>query len=216
MHFNVVSVLWVIQVLTCCLVLSDLEPSVFLGPFLELIRSEETSGRITGLALTSLNKFIAYGFIGESFKLHHNLSSYLYYYLWISIWLLFKPAKVYYPLNILTLNAASARIAHVYLFIGVSNSQTSVLRCVSKHDGEDRNQEILNELNRSVLKVGSIDVVSFLWCFLIEELILSVVPYFNLFQWGAVKACNLLKWLVPLFKIYYTMTDCTFQTVIWK
>ena len=47
-------------------VLSDLEPCVFLGPFLELVRSEETSGRITGLALTSLNKFISYDFIGES------------------------------------------------------------------------------------------------------------------------------------------------------
>lgn len=42
----------------------ELEPSTFLAPFLELVRSEETSGWITGLALTSLNKFIAYGFIG--------------------------------------------------------------------------------------------------------------------------------------------------------
>ncbi|KAF6039541.1 GBF1 [Bugula neritina] len=43
--------------------LSEIEPIVFLSPFLELVRSEETTGRITGLALTSINKFIAYGFI---------------------------------------------------------------------------------------------------------------------------------------------------------
>ncbi|XP_067278324.1 Golgi-specific brefeldin A-resistance guanine nucleotide exchange factor 1 isoform X4 [Pseudorasbora parva] len=43
--------------------LSDVEPNVFLRPFLEVIRSEDTTGPITGLALTSVNKFLSYGLI---------------------------------------------------------------------------------------------------------------------------------------------------------
>ena len=48
--------------------LSDLDevtPNEFLAPFLAVIRSEETTGPITGLALTSVNKFLSYGLIGE-------------------------------------------------------------------------------------------------------------------------------------------------------
>ncbi|XP_068423605.1 Golgi-specific brefeldin A-resistance guanine nucleotide exchange factor 1 isoform X3 [Clinocottus analis] len=49
--------------------LSDVEPNVFLRPFLEVVRSEDTTGPITGLALTSVNKFLSYGLIGRpSFK----------------------------------------------------------------------------------------------------------------------------------------------------
>ena len=44
--------------------LSDLAPNEFLSPFLEVIRSEDTTGPITGLALTSVNKFLSYGLIG--------------------------------------------------------------------------------------------------------------------------------------------------------
>ena len=44
--------------------LSDIDSSTFLAPFLEVIKSEETTGPVTGLALTSVNKFIAYGLIG--------------------------------------------------------------------------------------------------------------------------------------------------------
>uniref|UniRef100_A0A673IWE1 Golgi brefeldin A resistant guanine nucleotide exchange factor 1 n=1 Tax=Sinocyclocheilus rhinocerous TaxID=307959 RepID=A0A673IWE1_9TELE len=44
--------------------LSDVEPNVFLRPFLEVVRSEDTTGPITGLALTSVNKFLSYGLIG--------------------------------------------------------------------------------------------------------------------------------------------------------
>lgn len=44
-----------------------IEPKIFLGPFLEVIRSEETTGQITSLALSALNKFLSYGLIGESF-----------------------------------------------------------------------------------------------------------------------------------------------------
>lgn len=42
-----------------------IEPNIFLSPFLEVIRSEETTGQITSLALTALNKFLSYGLIGE-------------------------------------------------------------------------------------------------------------------------------------------------------
>lgn len=46
--------------------LSELEPNVFLRPFLEVVRSEDTTGPITGLALTSVNKFLSYGLIDAS------------------------------------------------------------------------------------------------------------------------------------------------------
>ncbi|XP_076292687.1 sec7 domain-containing protein garz [Lasioglossum baleicum] len=43
--------------------LSQLEPGVFLAPFLEIIRSEETTGPVTSLALSAVNKIISYGLI---------------------------------------------------------------------------------------------------------------------------------------------------------
>ncbi|MGH0126606.1 UNVERIFIED_CONTAM: hypothetical protein FKN15_035567 [Acipenser sinensis] len=43
-----------------------MEPNVFLRPFLEVIRSEDTTGPITGLALTSVNKFLSHGLIDSS------------------------------------------------------------------------------------------------------------------------------------------------------
>ncbi|KAL1263319.1 hypothetical protein QQF64_006058, partial [Cirrhinus molitorella] len=43
--------------------LSDVEPNVFLRTFLEVVRSEDTTGPVTGLALTSVNKFLSYGLI---------------------------------------------------------------------------------------------------------------------------------------------------------
>ncbi|XP_048125322.1 Golgi-specific brefeldin A-resistance guanine nucleotide exchange factor 1-like isoform X2 [Alosa alosa] len=46
--------------------LSDVEPNVFLRPFLEVVRSEDTTGPITGLALTSVNKFLSYGLIDSN------------------------------------------------------------------------------------------------------------------------------------------------------
>lgn len=45
--------------------LDEIEPNAFLGPFLEVIRSEDTTGPITGLALTSVNKFLSYGLVGK-------------------------------------------------------------------------------------------------------------------------------------------------------
>ncbi|XP_018083084.1 Golgi-specific brefeldin A-resistance guanine nucleotide exchange factor 1 isoform X4 [Xenopus laevis] len=46
--------------------LSEIEPNVFLRPFLEVIRSEDTTGPITGLALTSVNKFLSNALIDPS------------------------------------------------------------------------------------------------------------------------------------------------------
>nr|XP_039272742.1 Golgi-specific brefeldin A-resistance guanine nucleotide exchange factor 1-like isoform X2 [Styela clava] len=46
--------------------LNELEPTTFLSPFLEVIRSEDTSGPITGLALSTVNKFLTYNLIGSS------------------------------------------------------------------------------------------------------------------------------------------------------
>uniref|UniRef100_A0ABD2VR02 SEC7 domain-containing protein n=1 Tax=Trichogramma kaykai TaxID=54128 RepID=A0ABD2VR02_9HYME len=43
--------------------LSQLEPSAFMAPFLEIIRSEETTGPVTSLALSAVNKIISYGLI---------------------------------------------------------------------------------------------------------------------------------------------------------
>ncbi|KAK2588991.1 hypothetical protein KPH14_001840 [Odynerus spinipes] len=43
--------------------LSQLDPGVFLAPFLEIIRSEETTGPVTSVALSAVYKFISYGFV---------------------------------------------------------------------------------------------------------------------------------------------------------
>ena len=45
--------------------LNEIEPNAFLSPFLEVVRSEDTTGPITGLALTSINKFLSYGLVGK-------------------------------------------------------------------------------------------------------------------------------------------------------
>ncbi len=38
---------------------------LFSGPFLEVIRSEETTGPVMNLALSSVFKFLCYGLIGK-------------------------------------------------------------------------------------------------------------------------------------------------------
>ena len=48
--------------------LSEVDVNTFLGPFLDVIRSEDPTGPITGVALTSVNKFLSYGLIGELLK----------------------------------------------------------------------------------------------------------------------------------------------------
>lgn len=48
------------------------EPMVFLTPFLDVIKSEETTGPITSLALSTINKFLSYGLIDPT---HPSLAS---------------------------------------------------------------------------------------------------------------------------------------------
>ena len=46
------------------------DPASFLSPFLEVIRQEHTSGHTTGIALSSINKFLSYGIISEFACMH--------------------------------------------------------------------------------------------------------------------------------------------------
>ena len=41
------------------------DPASFLSTFLDVIRQEHTSGHTTGIALSSVNKFLSYGIISE-------------------------------------------------------------------------------------------------------------------------------------------------------
>jgi golgi-specific brefeldin A-resistance guanine nucleotide exchange factor 1 len=45
--------------------LKAIAPDVFLTPFLEIITSEGTTGQVTAIALSAVNKFLSYGLIGE-------------------------------------------------------------------------------------------------------------------------------------------------------
>lgn len=45
-----------------------MDPNVFLTPFLDVIRSEETTGPITSLALSAINKFLSYGLIDPTYS----------------------------------------------------------------------------------------------------------------------------------------------------
>ena len=45
--------------------LQEIDSLTFLTPFLDIIRSDETSGPITCLALNAVNKFLSYGLIGR-------------------------------------------------------------------------------------------------------------------------------------------------------
>uniref|UniRef100_A0A0X3NZN1 SEC7 domain-containing protein n=1 Tax=Schistocephalus solidus TaxID=70667 RepID=A0A0X3NZN1_SCHSO len=58
--------------------IDDISPLTYLTPFLDVIRSETTSGPITGLALTSVEKFLAYGLLEASGgrKMHHHFFQY--------------------------------------------------------------------------------------------------------------------------------------------
>lgn len=50
--------------LNCTLTLSKLDVNVFLKPFCEVVQSDDTTGPVTGMAIGSLDKFLAYGLIG--------------------------------------------------------------------------------------------------------------------------------------------------------
>ena len=43
--------------------LTDVEPSTYFTPFLDVVRSEDTNGNITGMALTAVAKFLRYGLV---------------------------------------------------------------------------------------------------------------------------------------------------------
>ena len=58
--------------------LSEIDANVYLGPFLEVIRSEDTAGPITGVALSSVNKFLCYGLIGRYLKLPYFASLFVF------------------------------------------------------------------------------------------------------------------------------------------
>ena len=45
--------------------LQEIDSNTFLTPFLDIIRSEDTSGPLTCLALNAVNKFLSYGLIGR-------------------------------------------------------------------------------------------------------------------------------------------------------
>lgn len=49
--------------------LSQLDPGVFMAPFLEIIRSEETTGPVTSLALSAVYKIVSYDLIGKDVSL---------------------------------------------------------------------------------------------------------------------------------------------------
>ena len=53
-----------LSISVCCADWSVVDPLEYLGPFLEVIRSPETSGPITGTALTSLTRFLDQDIIG--------------------------------------------------------------------------------------------------------------------------------------------------------
>ena len=55
---------WLFIMFSLLLDLAEIDANVYLGPFLEVIRSEDTAGPITGVALSSINKFLCYGLIG--------------------------------------------------------------------------------------------------------------------------------------------------------
>ncbi|XP_025837202.1 Golgi-specific brefeldin A-resistance guanine nucleotide exchange factor 1-like isoform X2 [Agrilus planipennis] len=51
--------------------LKTVDPVVFVNPFLDVIRSEDTSGPVTSLALMAINKIISYGILDST---HHNIA----------------------------------------------------------------------------------------------------------------------------------------------
>ena len=48
--------------------LNIVEPLLYLGPFLDVIKSEDTTGPVTSLALSAVYKFLHYGLIGNMIK----------------------------------------------------------------------------------------------------------------------------------------------------
>lgn len=53
---------------TCYVEVEDLDALLLLNPFLEVIRSGNTTGPIAGTALGSIEKFLHYGIVGKYSK----------------------------------------------------------------------------------------------------------------------------------------------------
>ena len=56
--------------------LSNLDVTTYLKPFCEIVQSDDTTGPVTGMAISSLDKFLAYGFIGKDWKSYLGRMSY--------------------------------------------------------------------------------------------------------------------------------------------
>lgn len=71
-----------------------IKPDAYLDPFLDVIRSEETTGPITSIALSAVNKFLSYGLIGNYSTICYKfLNDLVYYFLkiqqiptWHQLW----------------------------------------------------------------------------------------------------------------------------------
>lgn len=50
-----------------------IEPNVYLTPFLNVIKSEHTTGPVTSLALSAISKFLSYGFITKLLETKHSM-----------------------------------------------------------------------------------------------------------------------------------------------
>lgn len=48
--------------------LDDLDPSAFLAPFLDVIRSDVVTGHVTGLALDAVHKLLSYELLHDDMK----------------------------------------------------------------------------------------------------------------------------------------------------
>lgn len=46
-----------------------IDQNIFLTPFLEVIRTDETTGAVTSLALSAINKFLSYGLLGIELRI---------------------------------------------------------------------------------------------------------------------------------------------------
>lgn len=54
--------------------LEEVDSVTFLTPFLEVVRSENTTGPVTGVALSSISKILSYNLLGNNGKPSHILN----------------------------------------------------------------------------------------------------------------------------------------------
>lgn len=93
-------------------------PNVFLGPFLDVIRSEETTGPITCLALSTINKFLSYGLIGEFLDTWPSLE--------MIIHLFFRNLDPTHPTLASAVGNIADAVTHAH-FVGTDNASDGVV-----------------------------------------------------------------------------------------